>query len=70
MTLGAWTDDLRPCSRCGWFAHWLNAKGRCACCLNGWRISAAGRLVWDDGGSRRVTVAEVLAAVPDTRTTP
>jgi hypothetical protein len=67
MTLGAVTADLRPCSGCGWFAHWLSAQRRCAMCLNGWRISAAGRLVWDDGTGRRVTVAEVVAAVPDTR---
>lgn len=64
---------LQECAGCRRWSRWLSAKRRCGWCVLGWRHCAEhGRLEHDDGGvpsdqggHRRVTVAEVLVAVPD-----
>ena len=77
MIDGTVTDELRRCRSCGWWTRWLSVHGRCRYCTLGWtHCSLHGRLEHDDngapledGGHRRVSVAEVLAAIPDTRRT-
>jgi hypothetical protein len=68
MTLGTVSAELRRCRGCGWYTHWLSAHGRCGDCTRGWlHCPRHGRLEHANGDHVRVTVREVLDAIPDLR---
>jgi hypothetical protein len=56
---------LEQCPRCGWYAESFGIGGVCAWCGHGWiACPTHGRLEHVGTDHRRVTVAEVLVAVP------
>jgi hypothetical protein len=68
--IGTWTAELRQCSGCGWWAHWLSDRGRCKPCLLGWaHCQEHGRLEYaaeraDPDAHAKVTIAEVCHVLP------
>lgn len=70
MTLGTVTVTLRQCSGCGWWTRWLTVRGRCGDCVRGWRTSVAHGHLEHATTRRRITVKEVVDAIPDVRGNP
>jgi hypothetical protein len=62
---GGGEGPLRTCWGCEGFSRWLAPNGLCRNCVNAWRVCLIhGRLEHAGEGHRKVTVAEVVAAVP------
>jgi hypothetical protein len=70
VDVGSFTDELRQCRDCDYWAYWLTADGRCRPCALGWVTCPTGEHGgWELAGWRvsgdthiRVTVPDVLAA--------
>jgi hypothetical protein len=60
---------LLQCTGCGYWTRWRNTWGRCQHCVLGWiHCAVHGRLehaTGDPDTHRKVTVSEVIAAIPE-----